>query len=572
MPEPVTALPLSPLLATCAVFLTGAPSGHGADQLLTGDKNNNLHQHDSNILDLSADGDLVLFASGPPVTGSTPGITKGGFYIRSRSANTLKFVSDPAIPASGDASFSDNGRYHTWRGIDDFIYWRDSDSNITRLITPAADGASRRPVMSADGRYVAYASIARNIVSNKAGLQADSRAGVYLYDSVTKTTRVVSLTSSGKALDTGVGSVSSGASIGTEFDFSADGKYVVFSSDATNVHPDRPADYPSGFLCVYRRNLATGVVNLLNMDKDGNLSRANFSGPRVSANGSRVAFLGGFLGLFAAGQMIEGMKNGFGTDIYVKEMPSAKVWLASKTTDSSNSDGVYAPTIAISGNGATVIFGSSSTKFVTEDTDPTPGNDGVMDIFRADLNQSASAKLTLVTKSPNASGNVIPFGDGLIPGNGEYVAFCTSQVEAMTGTGSGDNFYYHGFSVSGPKALGPEIVVEQPKGSSLTDGTTKKSFGTVEKGASSTAKTFVIKNIGSAKLTGMAISKSGSDKDEFVVTALEKDSLAPGSSTKFKITFKPSAVGTRKATVKISSNDSNENPFDYSLTGLGVAP
>lgn len=47
-------------------------------------------------------------------------------------------------------------------------------------------------------------------------------------------------------------------------------------------------------------------------------------------------------------------------------------------------------------------------------------------------------------------------------------------------------------------------------------------------------------------------------------------SLAPGASTTFKVTFKPTAAGTRKAAIHIESNDADENPFDIKLGGEGV--
>ena len=118
----------------------------------------------------------------------------------------------------------------------------------------------------------------------------------------------------------------------------------------------------------------------------------------------------------------------------------------------------------------------------------------------------------------------------------------------------------------------PEIVVEQPVGSSLVDGTAKKSFGTVKVGKTGTAKSFTIKNTGTANLTGLAISKDGKQKTDFIVRPLTKTTLAAGTSTSFKITFKPTAKGTRNAAIHIKSNDANENPFDIKLTGAGAAP
>ena len=120
--------------------------------------------------------------------------------------------------------------------------------------------------------------------------------------------------------------------------------------------------------------------------------------------------------------------------------------------------------------------------------------------------------------------------------------------------------------------LEPEIVVEQPAGSSLVDGNAKKSFGTVTVGKRSTAKSFTIRNTGTANLTGLAITKTGAHSSNFIVTAPAKTTLAPGASTTFSARFKPTAAGTRNAAIHIKSNDANENPFDIKLAGQGAAP
>jgi probable HAF family extracellular repeat protein len=121
-----------------------------------------------------------------------------------------------------------------------------------------------------------------------------------------------------------------------------------------------------------------------------------------------------------------------------------------------------------------------------------------------------------------------------------------------------------------PAPAGPEIEVTQPATSSLVDGNSKKSFGTVKVGRTGSAKTFTITNAGSSKLTGLAITMTGQQKGDFVVSAPTKTSLPPGSSTTFKVTFKPRAKGTRNAAIHIKSNDPNENPFDIKLTGQGA--
>jgi thiol-disulfide isomerase/thioredoxin len=116
----------------------------------------------------------------------------------------------------------------------------------------------------------------------------------------------------------------------------------------------------------------------------------------------------------------------------------------------------------------------------------------------------------------------------------------------------------------------PEIIVEQPKGSGLEDGTANKFFGTSKVGSRGTVRTFTIRNSGDAPLTGLAITKTGLNTKDFIVTAPVVSTLSPGETTSFKVTFKPTATGTRKAAIRLKSNDSDENPFDIKLTGTAV--
>ena len=116
----------------------------------------------------------------------------------------------------------------------------------------------------------------------------------------------------------------------------------------------------------------------------------------------------------------------------------------------------------------------------------------------------------------------------------------------------------------------PEMNVQQPAGSSLVDGTAKKSFGTVAVGVTSSAKTFTVTNTGLSQLKALAVTVDGEHAADFTVTPMAKTSLAPGGQTFFKVTFTPSATGTRRAAVHLTSNDANENPFDIQLSGMGV--
>lgn len=116
----------------------------------------------------------------------------------------------------------------------------------------------------------------------------------------------------------------------------------------------------------------------------------------------------------------------------------------------------------------------------------------------------------------------------------------------------------------------PEIDVQQPLGTSLEDCTAKKSFGTLAVGQSGLAKPFTIKNTGASDLTGLVVSVDGTNAGNFIIRRASKTTLLPGESTIFKISFKPTASGTRTAALHIKSNDADENPFDIKLMGLGA--
>lgn len=124
--------------------------------------------------------------------------------------------------------------------------------------------------------------------------------------------------------------------------------------------------------------------------------------------------------------------------------------------------------------------------------------------------------------------------------------------------------------VSSTIRTGPEISIQQPKGTNLVDGAAKKSFGTIGVGTTGTPKTFTIRNAGITKLSGLATKKDGAHAGDFNITAPAKTNLLPGESTTFKVGFKPTAQGARNAALHVYSNDSNENPFDIAVSGMGA--
>lgn len=117
----------------------------------------------------------------------------------------------------------------------------------------------------------------------------------------------------------------------------------------------------------------------------------------------------------------------------------------------------------------------------------------------------------------------------------------------------------------------PDIAVEQPAGTGLSDNADTIAFGTVAPLGSSAPKTFTIINTGAADLTGIIVSKDGSNSADFSVsTTGMSTTLAPAASTTFTVTFTPGAGGDRAAALHIASNDDDESPFDIALNGRGA--
>lgn len=198
-----------------------------------------------------------------------------------------------------------------------------------------------------------------------------------------------------------------------------------------------------------------------------------------------------------------------------------------------------------------------------------------------DIDDSDTPVKELVVTATSSNPSLLPVANISITGSGEHryvtatptrgrIGTATVTLIVSDGTDTAEEPFQLIVISSGGSA--PDIAVEQPAGSSLVSGVTKKSFGTVKVASSGTSRIFTILNKGGGKLTGLTITKGGAQKGDFIVSSPVKTSLAPKASTTFKVSFKPTGRGTRNAVLHIKSNDPDENPFDIKLTGFGVDP
>jgi alpha-tubulin suppressor-like RCC1 family protein len=160
-------------------------------------------------------------------------------------------------------------------------------------------------------------------------------------------------------------------------------------------------------------------------------------------------------------------------------------------------------------------------------------------------------------------------------------------VEVNTGLLAAGQRFTHVFS--GPGASHTLAVVAAPQqptpqinliGYGLTipngeasprtaDGT---DFGTALVGGGTVVRTFTIQNRGSAPLNlngTPLVAVSGPQAVDFIVTQQPTSPVASGGLTTFQVTFAPTALGIRTATLSIANNDVNQNLYVFTIQGTG---
>src|SRR4028118_991034 len=354
---------------------------------------------------ISADGRFVAFQSDASnlVAGDTN--NSGDIFVGDLLTNTTTRVSVGSAGNQGNSlsrrsSISGDGRFvafgsnatnlvpgDTNNSTDIFV--RDLATNTTTLVSASSSGDrgnndSELPSISANGRFVAFRSFATNLVP---GDTNDSR-DIFVRDLLTNTITLVSVSSNGdRANDS-----SSRCSI------SADGRFVAFDSDATNLVPGDTNNTTDIFV----RDLSTNTTTRVSISSTGNQGNEDFYTPFISADGRFVTFSS------EASNLVPGDTND-SEDIFVRDLSTNTTTRVS--VDSAGNPGNSDSELpSISANGQKVAFSSFATNLVPGDTNNGP------DLFIADIGSAPGG----INNSPNAIHGT--------PGN-----------DNLTGTPSSDN-------------------------------------------------------------------------------------------------------------------------------------
>jgi Tol biopolymer transport system component len=292
---------------------------------------------------------------------------------------------------------------------DDFdIFIRDRKRGTTRRVSVSSKGkqanggylGSIMPSISADGRVIAFASEARNLV----GRRTKAKFKIFVHDRRTHKTTLVSVTSAGGP---------AGAKHSFAPAISANGRFVAYFSKANNlVRGDTNRAWD---IFVHdRRTGKTRRVSVSSSREQGN--DRSYSAPAISANGRFIAFGS------EATNLVQGDTNGE-PDVFVHacetgETSRVNVSSMGEQADYGRDDFSFRPTI--SADGRFVAFYSDATTLVSPGL---PYGDLRVFVHDRDTGETSLASIW-------ASGNPIRADsyEPSISANGRFVAFHTGYV------------------------------------------------------------------------------------------------------------------------------------------------
>ncbi|WP_218110671.1 TolB-like translocation protein [Ostreibacterium oceani] len=374
---------------------------------------------DSFSSSISADGRYVAFQSFATnlVAGDTNGTTD--IFVHDTQTGATTRVSVDSLGTEGDSfstipSISADGRYVAFNSratnlvagdtngtLDVFVHDTQT-GNTTRVSVDSsgveADGYSSDPSISADGRYVAFTSTATNLVAGDANGNTD----IFVHDTQTGDTTRVSVDSVGTEGD----GLSQSPSI------SADGRYVAFTSNATNL----VTGDTNGTDDIFVHDTQTGATTRVSVDSLGTEGDSFSTIPSISADGRYVAFQS-----FAT-NLIAGDTNGY-DDIFVHDTQTGVTTRVS--VDSSGVEGnshSYSP--SISADGRYVAFESYATNLAAGDTN------GIADVFVHDTQTGVTTRVSVDSSGVEGDNDSL---NPSISADGRYVAFDSVATNLVAG-------------------------------------------------------------------------------------------------------------------------------------------
>jgi Tol biopolymer transport system component len=356
---------------------------------------------------ISADGTFVAFQSAATNLGADANAT-ADIFVRDRESGDTEWVSDAGgLPGSGPSerpSISDDGRYVAFQSFasnlvggdtngafDVFVRDRQTDTTQRVSVTtgggesfPGMFGGAGSPIISGNGRYVAFDSSDDNLVAG----DSDGQVDVFIHDRDTVTTTMVThpgegITTTPVGISTdgryvayrsgpGVGTIAdrqtgtwtpatvdeNGIIVGTLRSMSADGRFVTFEGNLGHL---------------YVRDVVNGTTVAVDYVTGGTLTPGCGGGvSTISGDGRVIPFLS------CAAGVVSGFPGGPDVGAFLHDRLSGVTEQLNAPLSGGFNDG-SAAAVAISFDGRSVAFEDASTNLVAGDTN------SAADIFVASI-------------------------------------------------------------------------------------------------------------------------------------------------------------------------------------------
>lgn len=286
------------------------------------------------------------------------------------------------------------------------IFVRDWLNGTTGRISIGLDGSnangnSTKPAVSADGNFIAFMSTASNLVENDTNGVPD----IFVYDRTSNRVERVSINSSGVQAN----EMSDTPAI------SGDGRYVAFVSKATNL-----GAATSGAQEIYLFDRNARTLHLVSGPDESNPQNYSSYDPAISDDGNWVAFVS------SKRNLVVNDTNGW-PDVFVWNRVGGVVERINLTyTGGQSTGGGLHPTL--SSDGRYVAFSSHSSDLVTGDTN------GLLDIFRRDRGSGTTIRVNLSSSGEQAASTS---DEPAISANGRFVSFRSYAANLVVGDTNG---------------------------------------------------------------------------------------------------------------------------------------
>ncbi len=409
-----------------AVDLTPSSDTNNTDDIFLWDRTTNTNR-------------LITRTTAPVTSESANGRSFGARPSEDGSVVVFTSYATDLVPGQNAPSAGNVFRYDRVAGTTKIISHRPGAS------TTGGAGYSYLPLPSTDGAYVAFTSQSNDLVPQ----DNNSAADVMLYEDATGNITAASTTTAGTASLTPNGNSGSGRA-------SADGRFVVFASESTNIVPGQSD--ANNRTDIFLRDRVADTMTLVShaaglpTQTAAGLSRA----PVISADGRWVAFIS------QAPDIIAGAIDTTGFyDVFLYDRLANSSILVSHAAISPTLGALLgSETPGLSSDGRYLVYASDATDLVLGQSDANAGSD----IFLFDRLDGSTRIVSHAAGAPNVTASDYSFAPAISP-DGNSICYYSAALNLVSGQDNNLDSVQHLFVYD--RASGTNQLIDHAAGSPL---------------------------------------------------------------------------------------------------------